>query len=386
MLPLHLKNAPAPDNDATAHSARLIAVIAAEIERNGGWMSFARFMDLALHAPGLGYYSAGAAKFGAAGDFVTAPGLGKLFGRTLARQIAQILADVPDVLELGAGTGKLACDVLRELASLEQLPRRYKILETSADLRARQQGLLHRELPQLVDRVEWLDAFPAALEACVIANEVLDAMPVHVVEATANGIDERGVTWIDGRFHWVNRPAAGNVLAAASALQLPSGYVTELNLAASGFMAELGRSLVKGAAFLIDYGFPAREFYHPQRSRGTLMCHYRHHAHDDPLSLVGLQDITAHVDFTAVAHAALDAQLEVLGYASQTQFLINCGITDLLGEISPEDPAAYLPLVAEAQKLMSPAEMGELFKVIACGRGIAAPLLGFSRGDKRAQL
>ena len=325
MLPSHLKNAPPPDNDAIRHNALLTAAIAGEIERAGGWLSFARFMELALHAPGLGYYSAGAAKFGADGDFVTAPGLGKLFGRTLARQIAQILADVPDVLELGAGTGKLACDVLRELASLEQLPRRYKILETSADLRARQQDLLRRELPQLVGRVEWLDALPESLEACVIANEVLDAMPVHVVEATAEGIEERGVTWIDSRFHWANRPAAGNVLAAASALQLPSGYVTELNLAASGFMAELGRSLVKGAALLIDYGFPAREFYHPQRSRGTLMCHYRHHAHDDPLSLVGLQDITAHVDFTAVAHAALDAHLEVLGYASQTQFLIKIG-------------------------------------------------------------
>lgn len=387
LLPPHLKDLPPPASDAAAHSTRLAELIAAEIERAGGWLSFARFMELALHAPGLGYYSAGAAKFGGAGDFVTAPGLGRLFGRTLARQAAQVIeAGIPDVLELGAGTGQLARDLLNELAALKHSPRRYLILETSADLRERQRALLAREAPDAFARIEWIDRLPAQLEALVIANEVLDAMPTHVVEAGDREIGERGVVFANERFEWKTGAASGAVLAAARTLGLPPGYVTEINLAARAFVAVLGDALRTGVALFIDYGFPGREYYHAQRSAGTLMCHYRHRSHDDPLSLVGLQDITAHVDFSALADAAATAGLAVLGYSNQAQFLINCGITDVLGEIPPDNPSAYLPRVAEAQKLMSPSEMGELFKVLAVGRNFPESLIGFARGDKRAVL
>ena len=387
MLPAHLHKLPAPPVDAVAHSARLTALIAREIAAGGGWLSFARYMELALHAPGLGYYSAGATKFGAAGDFVTAPEMGRVFGRTLARQAAQILQNgIPDVVELGAGSGRLARDLLAELETLDSLPRRYFMLETSADLRQRQHELLQRDIPDLAGRVEWLDAWPSSLTALVLGNEVLDAMPVHIIEVRAGGINERGVTLAGDKFNWEMRPATGALLAAAQALDLPRGYVTEINLAAQSFMATLATVMERGVALFIDYGFPAREYYHAQRSSGTLMCHYRQHAHDDPLCLVGLQDITAHVDFSALADAATRAGFELLGYANQAQFLINCGITDVLAATSAGDAAAYLPQAAQAQKLMSPAEMGELFKVIALGRDFAAPLAGFARGDKSRQL
>jgi len=343
-------------------------------------------MELALHAPGLGYYSAGTCKFGGGGDFVTAPELGGVFARTLARQAAQVLREgITDIVELGAGGGKLACDLLAELAALDCLPRRYLILETSAELRERQRELLQHELPQLAPRIAWLDVLPAALDALVIGNEVLDAMPVHIIRTRDSGADELGVTQNNGSFEWSARPASGPVLAAASALNLPPDYTTEIHLAARAFVRTLAASLARGVALLIDYGFPAHEYYHPQRDAGTLMCHYRHHAHSDPLYLIGLQDITAHVDFSSIAQVAADAGLEVLGYTNQAQFLINCGVTELLAATPAEDPS-YLRLAAQAQKLLSPAEMGELFKVIALGRNFSARLFGYIRGDKRHTL
>ena len=386
MLPAHLSHLPAPAADALAHSARLRTLIAGEIAA-AGWMSFARFMELALHAPGLGYYSAGTTKFGAGGDFITAPELGALFGRTVARQAAQVLrADIPDIVELGAGSGRLARDLLAELASLDCLPRHYLILETSADLRQRQRELLQRDLPQLLNRVQWLDVLPAAINALVIGNEVLDAMPAHVITVGDDGIDERGVALGGEAFEWSTRAAAGAVLEAALKLDLAPGYTTEINLTSLAFMRTLAAHLQRGVVMLIDYGFPAREYYHPQRSCGTLMCHYRQHAHDDPLCLTGLQDITTHVDFSAVAHAAMQSGLDLLGYTNQAQFLINCGITEILTATPADNFTAYLPLVAQAQKLMSPAEMGELFKVIAFGKNHHVPLAGFSSGDKQRLL
>jgi len=387
LLPPRLSHLPEPSPDATAHGQRLCALIAEQIASAGGWISFARYMELALHAPGLGYYSAGSRKLGAEGDFVTAPELGSLFGRTLARQAAQILsAGVSDILEFGAGSGRLARDLLSELAALDCLPQRYLILETSAGLRRRQFALLQHELPQLASRIAWLDALPASFSGLMIANEVIDAMPVHVISTRDDGIDELGVIATGGRFEWGARPATRTALDIASALGLASGYVTEIHPAAQAFMRTLAAHLERGAALLIDYGFPAREYYHPQRSAGTLMCHYRHHAHSDPLCLTGLQDITAHVDFSALAAAATAAGLELLGYVSQAQFLINCGITEVLAVIPADNAAVYLPLASQAQKLTSPAEMGELFKVIAFGRGIDAPLLGFNSGDRRHTL
>ena len=372
---------PEPDADALAVSRELQTLIHAEIANHGGWISFARYMELALYAPGLGYYSAGSRKLGAAGDFITAPELSPLFGRTLARQLAELLAQgVTDIIELGAGSGALAAAVLEELAALDQLPRRYRILEVSADLRERQQQRLRTRLPQFVDRIEWLDRLPDRLNAVVIGNEVLDALPVHRIRVNQGSIEELGVTAGGQGYAWATQPAADALAAAARQLSLPDDYETEINLAAPALVSDLARRLDHGALLFIDYGFPAREFFHPQRNRGTLMCHYRHRIHEDPFLWPGLQDITAHVDFSAVAQAR--GALDLLGYVNQAQFLVNCGITGLLAETPASDVARYAPLAAQAQQLLSPAEMGELFKVIALGRGIASPLSGFGRGDK----
>jgi len=379
---------PAPSADAQRHSDALAELIRAEIAADGGWLSFARYMELALYAPGLGYYSAGARKLGAEGDFVTAPELSALFGRTLARQAAQVLGECGgDILELGAGSGKLAADLLGELEIRGALPERYRILDVSADLRQRQQALLESRLPHLAGRVEWLDELPQRFTGLILGNEVLDALPAHLVAWRGGKIFERGVALEDGEFAWEDRPADNPALLAATAnIAAPDGYLSEICLAAPALMRSLAERLERGAMLFLDYGFGAAEYYHPQRRQGTLMCHYRHHAHDDPFYLPGLQDITAHVDFSAVAEAGVDAGLDFLGYTSQAHFLINCGITDLLAQVPAEDAAAYLPLSKQAQKLLSPAEMGELFKAVALGRGIAAPLAGFARGDKSPML
>jgi SAM-dependent MidA family methyltransferase len=374
---------PVPSPEAAQHSARLVESIRRDIAAQGGWVSFARYMELALYAPGLGYYTAGAHKFGAAGDFITAPELSPLFGRTLARQVAEIMAhSAPHVLELGAGSGKLAADMLAELERLGSLPISYAILEVSADLRARQQALLRERLPHLRDRVHWLDALPDKFSGAIVANEVLDALPVHLVHWRDSAIAERGVTSAEQGFIWQERAIGETgLLQAARQINVPDDYVSEICTAARGLINSLAQRLEQGAMLFIDYGFGAREFYHPQRRSGTLMCHYRHHAHDDPFFLPGLQDITAHVNFTGIADCAIDAGLDLVGYTSQAFFLINCGITGLLQDTSPEILRDYLPLSAQLQKLTSPAEMGELFKVIALGKKLAIPLCGFARGD-----
>lgn len=376
---------PLPPPAALELSVRLQALIRSEIEAAGGWISFARYMEQALYAPGLGYYSAGSHKFGAAGDFVTAPGLSPLFGRTLARQLAELVAqDIPDIVELGAGSGALAATLLAELAALDRLPQRYLILEVSADLRERQQSHLAATVPQLADRVSWLDRLPDRLQAIVIGNEVLDALPVHRVRVDEGGVEEIGVIANDDHFAWACRPAPATLQQAVAAHELPDDYETEISLAVPALVSSLAQRLNRGALLFIDYGFPAHEFFHPQRNRGTLMCHYRHQVHADPFLWPGLQDITAHVDFSAVAQAG--SGLDLLGYTGQAQFLINCGITELLAAVPAADSAHYAPLAAQAQQLLSPAEMGELFKVIVLGRGITGPLLGFRRGDRAHKL
>lgn len=341
-------------------------------------------MEMALYAPGLGYYAAGSAKLGAPGDFVTAPEISSLFGATLAAQIAEVLDQTGgDVLELGAGTGRLAANVLAALAARDGLPARYRILEVSPDLRQRQQRYLQAHVPDLLDRIEWMDALPQRMTGVVLANEVLDALPVHLLSWSNGQILERGVNAAGEGFGWEERAIGSQSLReAASALAVQPPYVSELALAAPALVVSLASALEKGALLLIDYGFGRSEYYHPQRSGGTLMCHYRHRVHDDPFFLPGLQDITAHVDFTAVAHAGIDAGLRLLGYTNQAQFLVNCGIAELLGRTPADQPGTYLPLAAGVQKLLSPAEMGELFKVMALGRGIDTGLAGFSRGDK----
>jgi SAM-dependent MidA family methyltransferase len=374
---------PTPSPEAAQHSARLCEFIRRDIAEHAGWIPFARYMELALYAPGLGYYTAGAHKFGEAGDFITAPELSPLFGRTLARQAAEIMASsAPHILELGAGSGKLAADMLGELEQIGSLPDSYAILEVSADLRARQQVLLRERLPHLLERVHWLDVLPEKFSGVIIANEVLDALPVHLVYWRDSALAERGVVNSNNGFIWHER-AIGDaaLLHAAQQINVPDDYAGEICLAARGLVNSLAGCMEQGALLFIDYGFGAREFYHPQRSSGTLMCHYRHHAHDDPFFLPGLQDITAHVNFTYIAECGIDAGLELLGYTSQAFFLLNCGITDLMKDTPPENLRDYLPLSAQLQKLTSPAEMGELFKVMVLGRGITGPLCGFARGD-----
>lgn len=379
---------PLPDSAAAEHSERLREHIRAAIRQAGGWISFARYMDLALYAPGLGYYSGGARKFGSAGDFVTAPELSPLFAQSLAAQVVQIMAaSAPEIVEVGAGSGALAAGLLAELEQRGAAPERYAILELSGELRQRQRETLSARVPQLAARVAWLDALPETFSGAVIANELLDALPVAVVAWREDGIFERGVALGPaGDFTWQERPAAGALRAAARALPVEPPFVSEINLAARAWVAEWGRILRRGALVLIDYGFPGREYYHPQRSAGTLVCHYRHHVHDDPFWLPGLNDITAHVDFTSVIEAGHEAGLDLLGYTSQAQFLLNCGITDLLARCRPDDAVRYLPVASGVQKLISPAEMGELFKAMALGRGIDQPLIGFQRGDRSAAL
>jgi SAM-dependent MidA family methyltransferase len=379
---------PAPSPDAAAHSARLVEHIRSAVADAGGWMPFARYMELALYTPGLGYYMAGARKLGPDGDFTTAPELTPLFGQVIAQQIRQLLdLGLTEVLEVGAGSGALAASVLEELEHLGVLPERYLILELSADLRARSRDAIAAAVPHLMERVAWLNALPPVFSGVVVGNEVLDAMPVNVVRTTTDGaIEEGGVVATPAGFDWAWRPAEGVVLQAARELALPPGYTTEIGLAARSFVASVARTLERGAALFIDYGFPARELLHPQRTMGTLMCHYRHRAHADPFFLPGLQDMTAHVDFSSMAAAARAEGCEVLGYATQAQFLVNCGLTDLLLRVSPEDAVHYLPRASAANKLVSPAEMGDLFKVYAFGRGVPDALLGFRSGDRRTSL
>lgn len=381
-------NLPTPSPDALAHSQRLSELIRHDIAAQGGWIPFSRFMELALYAPGLGYYTAGARKFGEAGDFITAPELSTLFGRTFAKQLLAVMqASTPHILELGAGSGKLALDILTELERRDALPESYSILEVSADLRERQQALIQERLPHLASRVQWLDALPEKISGAVIGNEVLDALPVHLVYWSEGRILERGVGSNGTTFAWQDRiPENTALLAIAKDIIVPDDYLSEISLAARGLIASLSERLERGAMLFIDYGFGSAEYYHPQRSRGTLMCHYRHHSHDDPFYLLGLQDITAHVDFTAIAETSIDHGASFLGYTSQAHFLINNGVTDLLSEVSPENVRAYAPLSSQFQKLTSPAEMGELFKVIALGKGMEGPLAGFLRGDMSRRL
>lgn len=375
---------PPADPFALDHSERVLSHIRTQIESADGWISFARYMELALYAPLLGYYSAGAHKFGAGGDFVTAPELTPLFGQALAQPVAGLMqASRPSILELGAGSGQLAADLMTELLHRRQLPEQYAILDLSGDLRERQQATLRARLPALFDRFVWLDQLPPEFAGVVIANEVLDAMPVHLVSWQGSEICERGISLDSaGSLQWAERKACGPLLESALRLPVTPPYVSEINLAAAAWIKAWSERLEQGALLLIDYGFPQAEYYHPQRNQGTLMCHYRHHAHSDPLWLPGLNDITTHVDFTSVAEASLTGGLALAGYTSQANFLMNCGLLELLERCGDSDSVAYIRAAAAVQKLISPAEMGEMFKVMALTRGIDGPITGFARGDR----
>ncbi|MEO8938058.1 MAG: SAM-dependent methyltransferase [Burkholderiaceae bacterium] len=374
--------------DAIAVSARLTALIHDAIDHAGGWIPFSRFMDLALYAPGLGYYSAGALKIGSrpgdGSDFVTAPELTPLFGRTLARPVADILAAGGDtVIELGGGSGKLAATVLAELESLDVLPAHYLLLEVSGDFRQRQAATLQRLVPHLAKRVRWVDALPDRLHGAIIGNEVLDALPVDLMLWDGHAWLDRGVTVSGTALRFADRPAAPGARQATEGLPVP--YLTESHAAMRGLVSTLVSRMTSASTMLmIDYGFPASEYYHPQRAGGTLMGHRRHRASIDVLALPGLQDITAHVDFSAVAVSAAESGGVTIGYTSQARFLIDCGIADLMrGDAA--DVRGWAPQAAALQTLLSEAEMGELFKVIAIARS-DRDVIGFGAGDRRESL
>ena len=390
--PPQIHQAEAAKQCANRPSADLLLHIQEKIGQSGGWLSFADFMQMALYTPKLGYYSGGAKKFGYGGDFVTAPEISPLFAQTLARQVAPVLAEIPNanILELGAGTGQLAVDLLLSLQKAGQLPEQYYILEVSEHLRQVQLESLQKSLPEtLFKRIEWLNALPTSFSGVMLGNEVLDAIPVHIIHTQPDGVYERGIVVEQGRLVWQSRKIEPHsntqqkqLLEIAEKLALPNDYITEICPAAAGLIVSLASALQQGVLLMIDYGFCAREYYHPQRNLGTLMCHYQQQAHIDPLINIGLQDITAHVDFTSIAYAGVNAGLELSGFCSQAQFLMNSGILEALSEVSPADMARYAPLAAAAQKLLSPAEMGDLFKVIGFSKNIEMPLQGFQNGDK----
>jgi len=376
-----------------AHGRRLATHIRAAITAAGGWLSFERFMELALYAPGLGYYSAGSAKLGAGGDFVTAPELSDLFGRCLARQCAAVLRVTGgEILELGAGSGRMAAALLRELAVLGTLPVRYAILEVSADLAARQRAHLARLPAELRERLVWLERLPErALEGVMLANEVADALPCRRFVRQSAGVAELGVVALEagGEIHFREElraadPALSRACAdleCALAAPLTPGYTSEVCLKLAPWVATLGAGLKRGLLLISDYGLPRRHYYHQQRSSGTLRCHFRQRAHADPYLNVGLQDISAWVDFTRVAEAALDVELEVAGFATQAACLAGLGLEQLVAAGGGELERARL--AGEARRLILPEEMGEAFKMMALTRALDEPLAAFALQDLR---
>lgn len=387
-----LAGLPSPDPVAQAHSVRLQQIIAEEMSAAGGCLTFARFMELALYAPGLGYYSGGSLILGGEGDFITAPECSPLFARCLARQVEQVLIALGegDVLEVGAGSGAMAADLLESLAAAACLPRHYFILERSGELRARQQILLRERLPHFYGRIVWLTRLPkSGFRGVVVANELLDALSVHCFTLTEEGIAELYVKRDGEQWQWcLGTPSSAELAERIETLRcnlnLGVGYTSEISLAADAWIRSIADILAAGMLLLIDYGFARREYYHPERSNGTLMCHYRHRAHDDPFILVGLQDITAHVDFTAMAEAGYGAGLDVAGYTTQAAFLLAAGITQLLDNAA--DDMTRLEQAQWVKKMTMPHEMGELFKVLALTRGVDEPLLGFTLRDLRDRL
>ncbi len=377
--------------EEAAHSRALAELIAAEVRAAGGWLSFERFMALALYEPGLGYYSAGSVKIGAAGDFITAPEMSDLFSRCVAAQCAQLLEHGGEILELGAGTGRMAAAILSELAARGRLPQRYAILEVSADLAERQRRRISALPAALADRVVWLERLPEQpFEGVIVANEVLDALPCRRFVLQSGMIRELGVGLEGERL--VERPApAGGALAqewACLSAQLPQplddGYVSELCLRVAPWLAGIADCLRRGVVLLCDYGLPRAHYYHPQRRSGTLRCHFKHRVHDDPYINLGVQDITAWVDFTRVAEAAVQSGLDVVGFATQAAFLLGTGIERYVAEA--HDVVEHARRAGEARRLLLPGEMGEAFKVMALTRDFDEPLVGFALQDLRGSL
>lgn len=381
---------PVPGKESLEHSRKVADHLKAMIRHAGGSISFGEFMQHALYAPGLGYYASGTQKFGADGDFVTAPERSAIFGNVLARQIAPLLSqrERGDVLELGPGSGALPVQLLKKLEVLDALPSAYRILEVSAELSQRQQQRIAAELPHLLSRVEWIDQLPAAFNGVVVANEVADALPVERFSRTDTGVDQLRVTADGEAFRWCRADAPDWLAASVARIEddlgrrLPDGYVSELSPGLPGWIADLAGCLAAGYLFLIDYGVARHEYYAADRSGGWLRCHFRHRAHNDALIYPGIQDLTAWVDFTAVAEAATEAGLRLEAYLSQGHFLIHGGLSEELAGLEHADAATRLRLSSEVKLLTLPGEMGENFKCMVFSRGNVAALDRLAAADR----
>ena len=382
--------------EETAHSAAMAASIGSEIAAAGGWIPFSRYMQLALYAPGVGYYSTGTQKFGRAGDFVTAPELTPVFAGCLSRQVGEVLDRLDDggILELGAGSGVLAADLLAALDARGRPPRRYRILEVSGELRARQRALIRERVPHLAARVDWLDSLPGSpWQGVVLANEVVDALPVGRFRIEAAGALDIGVTVRDGALAWQERPASRETLETLRRIEgdlparLDAGFTGELRTLDGPWLQSIVTSLECGAVLLVDYGLPRRQLFHPDFRDGTVRCYFRHRQHDDPLVHPGLTDITASVDFTGLAEAGVESGLAVAGFATQAHFLLSLGLDrELSARMEGLDGAGRAALGQAAAMLLLPGEMGERFKVLALTRGVDGPLSGFAFRDLAATL
>lgn len=381
---------PQPEAQAAAHSEHVVEYIRQRIIEAGGSISFAEYMHHALYAPGLGYYTAGSTKFGAAGDFVTAPEVSVIFGRILARQCAEVLAQVDGgaILEYGAGSGKLAVDMLEALADHDALPSAYLILEISADLRERQEIFIRERLPQLADIVAWVDDVPDDHRGVIVANEVLDSMPVERFVRRQEGVMQQRVTATGSGFAFIEALAPPNLAQYVANVEkslsheLPEGYASEVCLATGPWIGGMAHALREGVAFLFDYGVSRREYFAAERVDGWLRCHFRHHAHNDPLLLPGIQDLTAWVDFTSVASAAVAQGLSVAGYSAQAQFLMGGGLEAEMQEFGSLSLEQQLALSQQVKTLTLPGEMGERFKCLALCKGSLATPTAFDFADR----
>jgi SAM-dependent MidA family methyltransferase len=387
-----LVSLPSPDKDAITHSQRLATIIREKIIEQGGTIPFQDYMEMALYYPGYGYYVAGARKIGKEGDFITAPEISSLFSYCLANQCQQVLESVPqgNIMELGAGLGTMAADILSHLEQLECLPERYYILDLSPDLKQRQYQTLQEKVPHLLARVEWLNALPDAFSGVVLGNEVLDAMPVTMFKQEEDCLTETYVGLAeDGGFVLTDQAPSEALVMAVKQLPLAEitlPYQSEINLNIQAWLQSIADMLQKGSLLLIDYGYTRQEYYLPERTNGTLLCHYQHHVHDDPLIYPGLQDITASVDFTAVAESADAAGFEVAGYTSQASFLANTGLETLFVDALNKQPADQYKLAQQVRMLSLPSEMGERFKVMGLNKALNRPLMGFENMDQRFRL
>lgn len=387
-----LMSLPTPDKDAITHSQGLATIIRNKIIEQGGAISFQDYMEMALYYPGYGYYVAGSRKIGKEGDFITAPEISSLFSYCVANQCQQVLEAIPQgsILELGAGLGTMAADILVHLDRQDSLPEHYYILDLSPELKQRQYQTLQEKVPHLLGKVEWLLALPEEFNGVVLGNEVLDAMPVVMFKQEGQTITETYVA-IGGDDEFVfTDQAPGNELSTAIAniplVETNLPYQSEVNLNLQPWMQSMSEMIAKGSLLLIDYGYTRQEYYLPERNNGTLLCHYQHHVHDDPLIYPGLQDITASVDFTAVAESADAAGFDVAGYTTQAAFLANTGLEFLFVEMLSDKPAVQYQLAQQVRMLSLPSEMGERFKVIALNKNLDMPLMGFDSMDQRFRL